>query len=88
MPAAAVEGVVAGAAVEGIVAVAALEGVFAVGAVEDIVAVVAVEDSHGHSPFKRWVAGETLRIGCERQARVGAGGTNDEAALRKYFSYR
>jgi hypothetical protein len=29
-----------------------------------------------------------LRTGCEKQARVGAGGTNDDAALHKYFSYR
>lgn len=33
-------------------------------------------------------AGCDPRTDCEKQARVGAGGTNDDAALHKYFSYR
>jgi len=29
-----------------------------------------------------------LPSGCEKQARVGAGGKDDDAALHKYLSYR
>jgi hypothetical protein len=38
--------------------------------------------------IRRFTGSRNLRTGCEKQARVGTGGTNDDSALHKYFSYR